>query len=127
MIAMETVSIFLIAAGVLLIVIAIVSFFSSARENPKPVIDVSLPELASVWLKYNDEVTAINDIPEGVESLYKNKCDTGTVEEIESWCKFFCKGADGKGFSGTGLYTGSSHGFTSSLNPCSFGSRLGCY
>jgi len=49
MLAMETVSIFLIAAGVLLIVIAIVSFFSSARENPKPVIDVSLPELASVW------------------------------------------------------------------------------
>jgi len=69
MIAMETVSIFLIAAGVLLIVIAIVSFFFSARKNPKLVIDVSLPELASVWLKYNDEVTAINDIPEGVESL----------------------------------------------------------
>jgi len=81
MIAMETVSIFLIAAGVLLIVIAIVSFFFSARKNPKLVIDVSLPELASVWLKYNDEVTAINDIPEGVESLYKNKCDTGSVDE----------------------------------------------
>ena len=48
MLAMETVSIFLIAAGVLLIVIAIVFFFSSVRENPKLVIDVSLPELASV-------------------------------------------------------------------------------
>ncbi|MCR4288154.1 MAG: HD domain-containing protein [Deltaproteobacteria bacterium] len=80
MIAMENVSIFLMAVGVLLVVIAIVSFFLSARENPKPVIDVSLPELASVWLKYNDEVTAINDIPEGVESLYKNRCDTGPVK-----------------------------------------------
>ena len=92
MIAMETVSIFLIAAGVLLIVIAIVSFFSSARENPKPVIDVSLPELASVWLKYIDEVTAINDIPEGVESLYKNKCDTGSVEEKKAGVNSSAKG-----------------------------------
>lgn len=68
-------AVFMIVTSILLIVIgAVVCLFALRKKgSDKPAIEVPLHDLAQIWLKYNNDVIALNETTDGVEALYSKK------------------------------------------------------
>lgn len=78
----------MIWTSILLIIIGAAVCLLALREKvkEKAAIEVPLNDLAQIWLKYNNDVIALNEITEGVEALYSKQSDEedGAKEEKKS-------------------------------------------
>lgn len=81
-------AVFVIGTSILLIIIgaAVCLFALWEKVKEKAAIEVPLNDLAQIWLKYNNDVIAINETTEGVEALYSKQSDEedGAKEEKKS-------------------------------------------
>ncbi len=82
---METMTAFLIVTSILLIITGATVCLFALREKGKgkAAIEVPLNDLAQIWLKYNNDVIAVNETTDGVEALYSKKSDEEDGEKEE--------------------------------------------
>lgn len=75
----------MIWTSILLIITGAAVCLLALREKvkEKAAIEVPLNDLAQIWLKYNNDVIALNEITEGVEALYSKKGDEEDGEKEE--------------------------------------------
>lgn len=75
-------AVFIMGTSILLISIGVAVCFFALREKGirKSVVEVPLQDLAQIWLKYNNDVIALNETADGVDALYLKKRDDGDEE-----------------------------------------------